>query len=286
MKFNLKKFILLLSCVIINFTGCSPEETTTDYHEPEETFPVSVDFLKVGKADSAVIKTQNQIIVIDCGEKSDGKKLCSCLHALGAEKIDVLIFTHYDQDHIGGAVKVLEEFPVQRVLAPEYSENSKEYQKLCEAMQAENLSFDLVNTAPEKFFSDDAYIEIFPCQRENYAQGNDNNHSLVIRVTHHEEIFLFAGDAMQERLAEIMTIGDCTVLKEPYHGREIANLPEFLAAVRPEYAIVSTNQENYSPVVQQALSEKNIQTYVTFQDGNIRCTSSGKEMTVETGIEY
>ena len=91
---------------------------------------------------------------------------------------------------------------------------------------------------------------------------------------------------MQERLTEIMSIGDCTVLKEPYHGREVANLGDFLDKVTPEYAIVTTDEENYAESTAQALADRNIETYVTFRDGNIRCTSTGSSVSFETGLNF
>jgi competence protein ComEC len=91
---------------------------------------------------------------------------------------------------------------------------------------------------------------------------------------------------MQERLTEIMNIGDCTVLKEPYHGREVANLGDFLDKVSPEYAIVTTDEENYAEATAQALAERNIETYVTFRDGNIRCISTGSSVSFATGLNF
>ena len=282
------KLSALLTGVMLLCAGCSgeAESSVPAYVEPEETYNLTVDFLKVGKADATVIKTENHVVVIDCGEKTDGKKVRNCMNALGADTVDYMILTHYDQDHIGGAKKVVEEFNVNHILVPNYDEASKEYDNLCEAMAAKELGFEFVTSSMASFTLDDAYFEVYPCQKKSYQDGDDNNHSLVIKMIHHDKIFLFAGDAMQERLAEIMTIGDCDVLKEPYHGRELANLGEFLDNVTPEYAIVSTDEESYSPVTAQALADRNIETYVTFENGNIRCTSTGSSLSFETGLDF
>ncbi len=287
----MKKLIsALLAGMLFALSGCAPSSSTSsdmtqEVPEISESYPLTVDFLKVGKADAAVIKTQNHTIIIDCGEKSDGSKVRNCLQTLGVDSVDYMILTHYDQDHIGGAAKVLKNFPVSHVIAADYEEASTEYDNLVEQMTLQNLSFEYPSSAVTVTL-DDAVFQIYPCQAKTYHDGNDNNHSLVIKMTHHDEVFLFTGDAMQERLAEIMGAGDCDVLKEPYHGREVANLGEFLDNVTPEYAIVSTDEENLSEITMQALSDRNIETYVTFRDGNIRCTSTGQAVSFETGLNF
>ncbi len=292
---SIRKLLALFAVTAMVFTGCSgtaessgtSQENTASSAalETTETYPLTVDFLKVGKADAAVISTENHVIVIDCGETTDGKKIRNCLNYLGRDTVDYMILTHYDQDHIGGAAKVINEFTVNRVFAADYDEPSDEFSALTEAMSAKSLSFDLI-TSVYTFSVDDVYFEIYPCQQKSYHDGNDNNHSLVVKMIHHDEVFLFTGDAMQERLVEIMDIGDCDVLKEPYHGREVANLGDFLDKVSPEYAIVTTDEENYADATAQALADRNIETYVTFRDGNIRCTSTGSSVSFETGLNF
>lgn len=284
-----KKLLAVLAGTAMLLTGCSGEAQTSESGQEtavsSETYSLTVDFLKVGKADSAIIKTENHVVVIDCGEKTDGKKIRNWMNKHNQTTVDYMILTHYDQDHIGGSAKVINEFTVNHVLGANYEEPSNEYSALCEAMEAKDLSFELVNNA-YTFSLDDAVFQIYPCQQKSYHDGNDNNHSLVVKMTHHDEVFVFTADAMQERLNEIMSIGDCTVLKEPYHGREVANLGDFLDKVTPEYAVVSTDEENYAEATAKALSDRNIETYVTFQDGNIRCTSTGTSVSFETGLNF
>ena len=106
---SIKKLLAVLAVTSMVFTGCSgtaeSSETSSENTasmvslETTETYPVTVDFLKVGKADVAVITTENHVVVIDCGEKTDGKKVRNCLNYLGRDTVDYMILTHYDQDH-------------------------------------------------------------------------------------------------------------------------------------------------------------------------------------------
>lgn len=290
-----KKILAMLSSVVLLCTACSLNDPTdtnngsapkVEYTEPEETFNVTVDFLKVGKADACVIATENHVVVIDCGEEDDGGKVCSCIESLGRDTVDYLIITHYDKDHVGGAAEVFNSFEVSHVIGADYVEESAEYSKLDKAMKSKGVQWELLKSSETSFYVDDVYFEIYPCEKESYKDGNDNNHSLVIKAIHHDEVFIFAGDAMQERLEEIMDIGDCDVLKEPYHGREIANLGEFLDKVTPEYAVVSTSDKYYDDKTADELEKRNIQTFLTFDDGNIRCTSTGSSLSFKTDYIY
>ncbi|MDE5753081.1 MAG: MBL fold metallo-hydrolase [Oscillospiraceae bacterium] len=281
---------LLLSCAIL-LTGCvktTPVDNPAlkSEYQPTECYNLKLCCLKLGKADGMVIQTQNHTIVIDCGEKSDGSKMRRCLNALGVEKIDYMILTHYDQDHIGGASKVIDNFEVSHILAPDYAHSeSSEFRKLTESMTEKNLDFEFVKQ-DTSIILDDAKFIIYPSESDSYLEGDDNNFSLVTRLQHHENIFLFTADAMYERLEEIMDLGDCTFLKEPYHGKELKNLGKFLDAVTPEYAVISTSEEYLAESTITALQERDIETYLTYEQGNMEFISDGKTLQFQNNIEY
>ena len=247
----------------------------------EATYPLTVTFLKVGKADGIVLQTANHTVVIDCGEEGDGSRINDLLAASGVTTIDCMILTHFDQDHIGGAPEVLENYPVQQVIAADYTESGKEYKALCKALEAQQLTMQQP-TEELTFTLDDCTFTVYPHEAENYKNSFDNNCSLVTKLTHHGNVLLFAGDAMEERLDEIMDIGDCDLLKVPYHGRELDNLETFLDAVTPEYAVICTSKPEISETTVSQLESRNIATYITGQDGDITAVSDGETITVET----
>ena len=247
----------------------------------EETYPLTVTFLKVGKADGIVLQTANHTVVIDCGEKGDGSRINDILAKSGVTTIDCMILTHFDQDHIGGAPEVLESYPVQQVIAADYTESGEEYKDLCKALEAQQLTMQQP-TEEMTFTFDDCTFTVCPHEASNYKNSFDNNCSLVTKLVHHDNVLLFTGDAMEERLAEIMDIGDCDLLKVPYHGRELGNLEIFLDAVTPEYAVICTSKPEISWVTVKQLESRSIATYITGQDGDITVVSDGTTLTVET----
>lgn len=278
-----KRLTAFASALTLFLVGCSNTAATSSVQETTAdstpATPLTVTFMKVGKADGMILQTEHHTIVLDCGEKSDGKKMVERLTQYGVTGIDCLILSHYDQDHIGGAAKVIQNFDVEKILAPDYEETSEEFQKMTAAMEEKGYSLEIVGETMQ-FTFDDATFTVYPHLADDYADGYDNNCSLVVKVQHHDETLLFTGDAMQERLAEMMDIGDCDLLKVPYHGREIANLTQFLDVTKPEYAVISTDDENLSATTVKALTAIGAETYITFMDGNIIATSDGSSITV------
>ena len=289
-----KKRIAAAAAAALLLTGCgqlpesAAEQSTAAPSSAEtgavpadaEANPLTVTFLKVGKADGIVLQTANHTVVIDCGEKGDGSRINDLLAQNGVTQIDCMILTHFDQDHIGGAPEVLESYPVQQVIAADYTESGKEYKALIKALEAQQLTMQQP-TAELTFTFDDCTFTVYPHKAADYKNGYDNNCSLVTKVTHHDNVLLFAGDAMEERLTEVMDIGDCDLLKVPYHGRELSNLPAFLDAVTPEYAVICTSKPEISNVTVSQLESRNISTYITGKDGDITAVSDGESITVE-----
>ena len=276
----------LLTAFALLLTGCSSssDSSVTNFTMPvteegETVAPMTVTFMKVGKADAAILQTSGHTVVIDCGEATDGKKMTARLQENGVDTIDCMILSHYDQDHIGGAPELLQNFNVKQVIGAVQEEDTEEYQQLCSAVADEGLTLER-QAKPKMFVLDNAAFIPYPHQSNDYKEGYDNNCSLVVKVVHNHETLLFTGDAMEERLAEIMEIGDVDLLKVPYHGREIANLPQFLENTKPEYAVISTKEKELSSTTTDALDAIGAETYMTFRDGNIVAVSDGDSITI------
>ena len=267
---------LLAAAVVSGVSAVSCGSKSSD----KETFPeMTVTFLDVGKADSMIIRTPQSTVIIDCGEKGDGKEIVSLLEDEGVTTVDYLIITHYDKDHVGGASKVIKNLDVKNVLAPDYEEISEEMDKYHKALAEKNITPQLL-TSDLSFELDSADYTVFAPEKDYYGEDNDNDFSLVTKVKYHDITFLYTGDAMEQRLEEIMDVGHCDLLKVPYHGRKLDNLRDFLDAVTPACAVVCTSAEEFASKTQNALSEMNIPTYSTCYNGRITAVSNGRDLNV------
>ena len=272
--------LLLCSCSSKKNESVSGESTTAaKTTRAAVTGDITVTFLDVGKADAIIIQAGEEFAVIDCGEKGDGKDIAELIKENGGDSVSHLIITHYDQDHVGGAAKVIKELNVENVYAPDYGEDSKEVEKLHNALEEKDMELQLL-TSDITFSLGEAEFTVYAPKLTDYGDGDDNDFSLVTRVDFGESSFIFAGDAMEARLNEIMDIGDCDLLKVPYHGRRLDNTDQFLDAVTPEYAVVCTSAEEFDSKTQLSLSKRDIAAYATCYNGTITAVSDGNSITV------
>ncbi len=291
----------LMVCLVFVQCGCAAETSSSEaqsetqagtqeaMERTEETEAqvesahtwMQVDFLDVGKADAIVIQTQTHTVVIDCGEKEDGMDVVNFLKNSGVETLDYLIISHYDQDHVGGAAKVLRKVGAAAVIGPNYTENSSEYEKYTAAMSDTGIT-PMLLTEEYAFTLDDVAFVVYGSNPSAYTENVDNNSSLVVRVEHGENVFLFTGDATEQRLAEFPDMGTCTLLKVPYHGRDIANLSDFLVQVQPSIAVISSVESEISSNTIAALAAVDAAVYSTAANGNITVVSDGVSLTVSS----
>ena len=272
--FSIKKAAAFITAVAaaMCLASCTKSNLdNVDYGEFEVTF------LDVKKADAMILRTENSTVVIDCGEKGDGKKIVNMLNEAEIDTVDCLIITHYDQDHVGGAAKVIKELDVKRVLAPDYVRENDEMKKYNKALNNKSIVPELL-TSDVKFSFDGVDYMVCAPKKSDYGFDNDNDFSLVTKAVHGENTFLFTGDAMEQRLSEIMDIGECTLLKVPYHGRKLDNLEEFLNAVKPKSAVISTSKSELSSKTLALIEERKIPYYATCFKGTINAVSDGKQI--------
>lgn len=271
----IKKGIKMVTAFVVSIAlaGCSLQSQVSALES------LDITFFKIGSADSMVLSNGDQTIVIDTGEEEDGEELVEYLEEEGIESIDYLIITHFDKDHVGGADTVLNEMDVQNVLVPDYESDSTDYLEFVTAMEESGLA-PTVLTETLEFSTESANFTVYPPEAETYESEND--YSLVVSVEHGENRFLFAGDAEEARLEEVMnqTEGEYTLLKVPHHGRLAANSETFFETVNPEYAIITSSDKNTEEEeVVSALEELGATIYLT-REGNIQVSSDGNSIQV------
>lgn len=243
--------------------------------------PLEVVVLKVGKADALLMLTQNSTVVIDTGEDEDGEKIVSYLEERGRNEIDCLIITHFDKDHVGGADILMNRMPVKCVYQTNTDKDSRDYEEYLEAV-GKNQIKTIVPQDIVSFTLDGVAYRIYP-PGEQYSKKKSNNSSLIVDAVYGDSHFLFMGDAMDERLAEFMERykpGEYDVVKMPYHGNYLENLPDFLDMIKPEYAVITAsdkNKEDEHTVLE--LEKRNISAFIT-RYGTVSILCDGKKVQI------
>lgn len=276
---HIRKWIAAaLVCIIaaIPLTGCASGTGN-------RMDPMSVNLLKVGKADAIVLQAGDETMVIDTGEEDDGEELVDFLTNQGITQVDVLIITHYDQDHVGGADTLIESMDVKQVYVPAYEGTHTEYVDFLYAME-ENGITPTPLTQSVSFSFGDAEVLVEPPASYEIAPNtveNDNNFSLITTVIHGQNRLVFMGDAEKQRIRQWLdsgTAADCDFLKVPHHGVYNTALEDLLNATTPEYAaICSSNKNPAEPETLELLKEHGVETFQT-KDGNITVISDGSKL--------
>ncbi|RDY27148.1 ComEC/Rec2 family competence protein [Lachnotalea glycerini] len=241
--------------------------------------PIDVTFFDVGKGDCILIETSEGAIMIDTGYDENGEDLVGWLKEREIDTLAYLILTHPDKDHIGGADTVINELNVENIIETNCEVNNDDYIQYKEAAASKGLSI-LTLTEEKELSIGGAQLTIYPPLSKTFEGQND--YSLVIKMIFGETDFLFAGDATEARIEELLKQIpniQSMLLKVPYHGRLMENSEEFLEAVSPKYSIITCNKKKEYKDVMKMLTELNSEVFIT-KDGDITVNSDGKEMTV------
>ena len=137
-----------------------------------------VDFYDVGKADAMLITMpQGQRILIDAATNDEGKKLVKRFEKEGIDAIDLMIITHFDKDHVGGADKIIEKLKVAQVLAPRYDKESKQHTQFIEAVEtSRDTQLIEMSTAQRlEFEAGGAQFIVTAAQRTSYGKDEENS---------------------------------------------------------------------------------------------------------------
>ncbi len=247
--------------------------------------PLTVTMLSVGKADAIVLQCAGEVMVIDAGEADDGKELVNFLAWQEIQRVDVLVITHFDRDHVGGAARLVKKLEVGRVILPDYEGQNEEYAALTAQLEESGITPERL-AKPLKLRLGDAELLIEPplsYPEEITHDGMDNDLSLITTVTHGSQRLLFAGDAEKGRLQEWLSQdgrAPCGFVKMPHHGVYNKMLPELLGAIRPQIAVICDSDKNPAEERTLALLEREgVETWET-KNGEVVVTSDGRSLSV------
>lgn len=197
-------------------------------------------FLYVGQADSTLIKLKDKVMLVDAGNNEDGMNISNFLKSEGISKIDYLVGTHADEDHIGGLDDIVNELEIGKIFMPKIGEDAKNYQNVVKAAKKKNLEIENPKIG-DKFTINDANCEIMSVQNE--GDYSENNSSIVIQINYGKTKYLFMGDAEKET-ENSRKWEKVDVLKVGHHGSNTSSSESFLEQVRPYYAVIEVGKNN------------------------------------------
>lgn len=266
---------------VVESTG-SVEDAISESTEGE----LILHMIDVGQADSFLLVQDDKTALIDCGTTSSGKDVVKYLKDLGITELDYVFGTHPHEDHMGGMYDVITNFEIGKVIIPEVEEGKVTTNWYIKLMNELNNG----GQEEEKKGYEVEYVELGEIYYLNEAEmkvigpiskmpSNGNNYSTVLKVSFGEMDIIMTGDAETKVEKEIIQSGediDAEILKVGHHGSDTSSSEEFLDAITPEYALISSGMGNQHehPIksTMEKLEERNISVYRTDESGSIVVT--------------
>lgn len=269
---------LILAISIITSAFFLNRSVTSSAADADKT---EVHFIDVGQADATLITSGGHSMLIDAGDDTKGTAIQNYLQKHNVQKLDYLILTHPDADHIGGAPVIITKFDIDTVFVSNYEKDNKTYQKLIQALDNKNLK----KTTPavgSQYALGTVQITILG---PNKTYDNPNDASIALLIQNGDNKFLFTGDAEESAENDILA-NDFDIAADVYHaghhGSRTSTSEDFFTAVHPTYAVISCGEGNsYGHPHAQTLNTfraNGVKVYRTDEQGSIIATSDGKEI--------
>lgn len=254
----------------------------------------TVAFLDVGQGDATVISTYDgQAIVIDGGGKF-GKALgentgmtvvVPYLESLGIRRVQGVFFTHFDRDHMLGALEVCQEMDVGGVYVSPYLFQEREgWEKLKEMIEKEDILLYTVDKDDQgQWRENGTLLCLWPEAGVTFTDEDDNHGSLVLNYTYGGTRVLLMGDATaadEAVLVQTKAAIETDILKLGHHGSNYSSTADFLEATKTDYAIISCGLNNMyghpQEEVLERLEKQKVTPYRTDYGGTILAKLSPK----------
>ncbi len=273
-------FLLPLALVIVTLRFRSPLEFTV---------------LDVGQGDCLYLRMPSgTTCLIDGGStgvKNVGKyRILPYLKHEGVSKLDYIILTHLDEDHISGVRELLEMYDtmdrveIGQVLFPDIKNTDEQYEELWELTEEQGIKAGKIG-AGDKIYEEDFMMEcIYPVKGE-YTEDK-NGSSTVLHVTYQEFSMLLSGDLGfdgEEELLRRNSLKDIDVWKVSHHGSKYSGGKEFLEVIRPQLGLISVGKNFYghpSGEILERIHDAGCLVETTIDSGALMLQSDGEQFSL------
>lgn len=261
--------------------------------------------------DSIFIEYGDIDILIDAGEKASGS--CTVvpflLEHVEDKKLEMIITTHADSDHLGGMVGLSGKDMYGALEAPGieyqyivdfgYEADSKVYKNYVELRNArvqegatylsikEIFNEENLEAAAHFYLGEDMFLDFLDYKTYGMADiDDDNDRSVSCLLTHDEKKILLCGDSekKEESYLTKLNIGKVDVFKANHHGSPTSNTKNLLDQIRPEYVVICSSEENKYNLPKKTIISRLIEytqnVYATFISGNIEVISKNNNITI------
>lgn len=247
---------------------------------------LNVYYLDVSQGDASIlISPKKEVTMIDTGGLTTdenyytAKNIIKFLHSINIKKIDNLIISHGDFDHIGNAFYLVNNIKVGKVIFNNNEFNELET-NLIKILQDKKIEFQKGNSNLQGKYLTWQFLN-------TRLYDNENDNSLVAYLKYQDYTFLFMGDASkltEEDVIKKYKLPKIDFLKVGHHGSKTSSSKEFISKINPKYSIISVGRKNkYGHPNKEVLSNlDNSKIYRTDQNGSIMFKIKDNKLEIET----
>ena len=259
----------------------SEEATETEASTDEQA---SLHFIDVGQGDCTLICSGGHYMLIDAGPDDYGTRIQLYLKKQGVDKLDYLVLTHPDSDHIGSADVIITKYDIDHILMSPYTKENDTYKALTQALEYKNYTAEIPK-AGENFKLGNVDVEIL----QNDLCSTPNDSSIVLMLTCGQNKFLFTGDCEEESENSLLSAGydlSADLYQVGHHGSATSSSEKLLEAVSPTYAVISCGADNtYGHPHQEVLDrfkERGILIYRLDEQGSVVASTDGTSISLSS----
>lgn len=206
-----------------------------------------IHFIDVGQGDSVLIEQDGAFALIDAGERDAAESLVAYLQSAGVDRLSMIVMTHPHSDHIGSMRQVLENFPVDQIILPDFNKaplpTSSTFTKLMTAIRDRKIEAVTARVG-NVFTLGTGTLTVLSTGIET---DNLNNISLTTLYESGGLRFFASGDAEKEVERDLLASGadvHANIYKAAHHGSSTSNTEDLLEAVRPNIIVISCGKDN------------------------------------------
>lgn len=243
---KIKELFILLICIIFLFS----------YIFTKLPKDLRIYFIDVGQGDSTLICTpKNTTILIDGGGSDNGfdvgeKVLLPYLLDRGICKLDYIMISHFDSDHVVGLFTIMEKLRVKNIILSRQGKSSSNYLQFQEIVKRKKINIIFVKAGDRVLLDKECYFDILFPKTELISENVLNNNSIVAKFCYFQFSMLLTGDIeemAEKRLTEEYERTNqlqATLLKVGHHGSKSSSTQAFLNLIKPKIALIGVGEKN------------------------------------------
>lgn len=244
-------------------------------------------FFDVGQGDSILVKTvSNYKILVDGGPDSKVTSLLGSTLPFWDRKIDLIVATHPDSDHIKGLTSVIRSYQVGQVWISNVPKDTQAFRDIETAIKAKKIPVYAPILGDSLEFKDGSRVKVlWPKDRAPKFDLVDET-SLVIEFSYKNFSTLLTGDALESTQPYPESKKHINVLKVAHHGARNGTSQSFLQVIKPDISIISAGKGNKyghpDPFTLDKLKKVGTKIYNTINNGTVEVVSDGKNWYTRT----